>query len=74
MNAEKMIPKKVLLAALHEIRDAAVDPATFAAAHNTGAERLEDARAFCVGWIESSASHALGLTTTLEDQRQVGHA
>lgn len=58
-----MIPKKVLLAALHEILEAAGNPETFARAHGAGAEckTSADAMGFALGWIHSAASHALGL-------------
>lgn len=58
-TGEKLIPKKVLLDALHEILEAAQNPEAFAAKHFTGAVTSSDARAFSLGWIESSASNAL---------------
>lgn len=65
-TAEKMIPKATLLRALHEIMEAARDPAQLLAnngivhvARDPGVAAAE-ARAFALGWIEGVARGALG--------------
>jgi hypothetical protein len=58
--AEKMIPKAVLLRALHEILDAARDPDGLV--RKVGIPAGTDAaRSFTLGWIEGIALGALGM-------------
>jgi hypothetical protein len=58
-TAEKMIPKAVLLRALHEIMAAARDPEGLLAANEPTLDKGPE-HAYALGWIEAIACHALG--------------
>lgn len=59
MSGEKMIPKKVLLAALHEILDIARHPEQYAAKATGTTVGLSESLAFALGFIEGTAREAL---------------
>lgn len=59
-TGEKLIPKAVLLRALHEILDAARDPEAFATRKEAPSPRTaSESRAFALGDIQAAARDAL---------------
>lgn len=64
-TGEKLIPKAVLLRALHEIMAIARAPGDFAARH-VGSAAQVDEHAFCLGYIEGVARDALAAAPPTE--------